>query len=102
VRVKARDSWGLNGRETISLHPRTTTLTLRSRPPGVQLVAGTHSKKAPYSFTAIVRSRIALTAPLTHEADGDSYEFASWSDGRPRSHTVVARREDATYTARYE
>ena len=101
VRVTARDSWGLRAGKTVTLYPKTSSLTLRSKPPGVRLVGGTRSKKAPFSITAIVRSEVVIAAPLTYESEGQTYEFDSWSDGRARSHSVVVRRDDATYTARY-
>ena len=101
IRVRARDSWGLADLERIDLEPRTSRLSLRSKPPGVRLVGGTRSRRAPFSFIGIVRSRVVLGAPLEHEADGRVYEFASWSHGRKRLHSVIVRRHDATYTARY-
>lgn len=96
------DSGGLTDTETVRVDPRTVDLTLQTDPAGLQLLGGEEQGTAPLTVTAIVGSNTSLSAPTPQSVGGVTYDFASWSDGGPASHDVLATTTDATYTATYQ
>jgi glucose/arabinose dehydrogenase len=101
LRLTAGDSGGLSDTKSMLLHPRVVTLTLRTSPPGLNLVFGSENGVAPFSADAIVGSKNLLSAPTPQEVNDQVYRFVSWSDGKGQSHEIVAGSEASTYTASY-
>jgi hypothetical protein len=94
------DARGLTATKTVTLYPRTAQLTIGSSPPGIELTAGLAQGFAPFSFTAIEKAHVLLSAPTTAQVGGTSYAFQGWSDGGERLHTITVE-GDKTYTATY-
>jgi glucose/arabinose dehydrogenase len=94
------DARGLTATETVTLYPRTAQLTIGSAPPGIELTAGLAQGLAPFSFTAIEKAHVLLSAPAAAQVGGASYAFQGWSDGGERLHTITVE-GDKTYTASY-
>jgi len=42
-----------------------------------------------------------ISAPAQQAFNKSTYNFVSWSDGGPQSHTIVAPAVNTTYTATY-
>lgn len=94
------DARGLTASETVTLYPRTAELTIGSSPPGIELTAGLEQGPAPFTFTAIEKSHVLLSAPEAAQVGGANYTFQGWSDSGARNHTILVE-GDKTYTALY-
>ena len=101
LRLTATDSGGLTSTRNVLLDPRTVRLSFASRPTGVRLVVGSVGKRAPFARKMIVGSSTSISAPSRFKAGGQSYRFRRWSDGRARSHNIVAPAADTMYKAIY-
>jgi glucose/arabinose dehydrogenase/fibronectin type 3 domain-containing protein len=101
LRLTATDSAGLSGSTTLRLDPQTVELTFESVPSGLQLAVGSTALATPFTRTVIVNSANSVSAPPAQSLGGTNYAFASWSDGGPASHNIVAGASASTYTATY-
>lgn len=101
VVVRVSDKRGLSGTATMRIDPRTVDLSLSSTPPGIQLLAGSDSRPAPFSTPAIDGSKILISAPPTAVIGGKTYTFAGWSDGGGREHPIVVSPLQSAYAATY-
>ena len=99
--LTATDSHGLKATQSVVLMPRTTTLTLRTKPTGLTLGLNSITAPTPFARTVIVSSRNTLSAPSPQTQGGVTWTWVSWSNGRPRTHTVTAPPDARTYTATY-
>ena len=52
-------------------------------------------------MTVVVGSANSVSAPSPQQFNKSTYNFVSWSDGGPQSHTIVAPAVNTTYTAMY-
>jgi glucose/arabinose dehydrogenase len=100
--LTATDSGGLRDTESVRLDPKVVELSFRTDPRGLQLTVGSASATTPFSRTVIVGSKNSISAPSPQTLGGTTYGFASWSDGGPQSHDIVAPNAASTYTATYE
>lgn len=103
IRLTATDSDGASATATREITGRSSRLTFRTDPPGLQLTVGAaQAKAAPFSQDWVVGSPVQMSAAPVQDAGGATYEFTGWSDGGQATHTVVTPDADTTYTARYE
>jgi PKD repeat protein len=102
LRLTATDSGGLTDTKSVRLDPRVVTLTFLTRPKGLKLAVGSEESKTPFSRTVIVGSTNSISAPAPQRLRGKSYRFGYWSDGKERTHDIVAPETDTTYTATYK
>ncbi|MFB4265064.1 LamG-like jellyroll fold domain-containing protein [Nonomuraea sp. GTA35] len=101
LRLTVTDSHGLTDTESVLLQPRTVELTFTSAPSGLRLGFNSEQVATPFTRTVIVGSGNSVSAPSPQAAGGQSYAFASWSDGGAATHQVVAPATASTYTAAY-
>ncbi len=102
VQVRAIDSSDLPGTASARLDPAVGTIRLESIPAGAALTVETESKAAPFDHTAIAGGRITVGAAPTTTVNGQSWNFAGWSDGGAASHPItVSAGINATLVARY-
>ena len=101
LEVTATDAAGLTDSETIEIYPRTTTVSVRSDPPGVSLTLDGDTKPAPFDATVIVGSSNDVEAPASVTLGGEGYVFAAWSDGGARAHAAKVPEAGAALTARF-
>jgi PKD repeat protein len=101
IQLQAKDSGGMTATTSVTLNPKTVSLTLQSDPTGMQLTESDTAAKTPFTFTAIVNAQIGITAPA-QRFRGKTYTWVSWSDGGAQSHTITAPPTNATYTATYQ
>ncbi len=99
--LRVSDERGLQGTATLDFQPQTADLSLVSDPPGIELLAANTEATSPFAVPAIVGSEIQLSAPPSAVIGGDTYVFSSWSDGKPREHTVLVSAGQAEYLATY-
>jgi glucose/arabinose dehydrogenase len=100
VTVTYADARGLTATQTVTIYPRTAEISLASAPGGIELTAGTEQHSAPFTFTAIEKAHLVLSAPASAIVGGTTYDWQGWSDGGARDHTVTVE-GDKTYTATY-
>jgi PKD repeat protein len=102
LRLTATDSDGLSDTRSVELHPRTSTVTLASNPPGIPLTLLETTRAAPFTSTVISGSTVSISAPTqTQLIGGRVYEFTGWSDGGGSAHNVTAPDAATTLTANY-
>lgn len=101
VVLRVSDRRGLSGTATVKFQPRTVDLSLNSNPPGIELLAASTKKPAPFSVAAIDGSEILLSAPPTAVLGGRTYTFSAWSDGGGREHPILVSPALTQYTASY-
>ena len=104
VQLTATDSGGLASTTSVRLDPRTVVLTFRTNPGGLvlsDLVVNEAPRTTPFSVTAVVGSANSVSAPSPQQFNKSTYNFISWSDGGPQSHTITAPAVNTTYTATY-
>jgi glucose/arabinose dehydrogenase/PKD repeat protein len=102
LQLTATDSGGLSSTTSVQLDPTTTTISLNSSPPGLQLGVATAVGTTPFVQTVILGSTNVLTAGSPQSVGGTAYQFASWSDGGAATHSVIANGPltlTATYTS---
>ena len=100
--LTAQDSSGQTASVTRRLDPQTVDITFASAPSGLQLVVGPSTGTTPFTRTVIVGSNNSISATSPQVANGRRYTFASWSDGGPATHNIVAGAAPATYTATFD
>jgi glucose/arabinose dehydrogenase/PKD repeat protein len=104
LQLAATDSGGLTSTTSVRLDPQTVVLTFRTNPGGLiltNLAVNEAPRTTPFSITVVVGSANSVSAPSPQTFNKSSYNFVSWSDGGPQSHTITAPAVNTTYTAMY-
>jgi len=104
LQLTATDSGGLTSTTSVRLDPKTVVLTFRTNPGGLVLtnmVVNEAPRSTPFSVTVVVGSANSVSAPSPQPFNKFTYNFISWSDGQPQSHTITAPAVNTTYTAMY-
>ncbi len=102
ILLTATDAGGLERTRRVELHPRTTTITLASDPPGARISYYDTTITAPVTRATAVGFETGVDAEERFTAaDGQSYLFQSWSDGGARMHPLTLPATPLTLTARY-
>jgi glucose/arabinose dehydrogenase len=104
LRLTATDSGGLASTTSVRLDPKTALLTFKTNPGGLALTGlGVNESlvRTPYSVTVVIGSNNSVSAPTSQTFNKSTYNFVSWSDGGPQSHTIIAPAVNTTYTATY-
>jgi glucose/arabinose dehydrogenase len=104
LQLTATDSGGLTSNTSVRLDPKTVVLTFRTNPGGLvltNLTVNEAPRTTPFSVTVVVGSANSVSAPSPQQFKRATYNFVSWSDGGPQSHTITAPTVNTTYTATY-
>jgi glucose/arabinose dehydrogenase/PKD repeat protein len=104
LRLTATDSGGLTSTTSVRLDPKTVVLTFRTNPGGLVLTdlgVNEAPRRTPVSVTVVIGSANSVSAPSPQQFNKFTYNFVSWSDGGPQSHTITAPAVNTTYTATY-
>jgi glucose/arabinose dehydrogenase len=101
IHLTVRDSGGLMHSTYRDVLPRTSAITLTTNISGLQLTLDSQPVSTPHTVTSVVGIERTLDAPSPQTVGGTTYEFVSWSDGGPQSHTVSTPTTNTTYTATY-
>jgi hypothetical protein len=86
------------------LDPKTVVLTFKTNPGGLvltDLVVNEAPGVTPFSVTVVVGSANSVSAPSPQTFNRSTYNFITWSDHGPQSHTITAPSVNTTYTATY-
>lgn len=101
LHLTVTDSGGQSTTVFRDIQPRTSTLTLQTSPPGLELTLDGQPVATPSSVEGVVGIQRELGAAATQQVGGRTYQFAGWSDGGAATHTVSTPLADTTYTAFY-
>jgi PKD repeat protein len=101
IYLTVTDSTGLTHPSTRDVSPNTSTLTLATEPPGLQLTLEGQPMTAPQSVVGVVGMMRTLGAPSPQVVGGQRYEFVSWSDGGAATHGIETPGTATTYTATF-
>lgn len=101
IRVTVSDENGLQGSKEITIHPKTSEITLSSNLVGIPVYLDGKPKTTPHTFTGIENFRREISADPEVEWNGKVYRFTGWSDGKTRTHEIRTPVADTTYTAQY-
>jgi glucose/arabinose dehydrogenase len=105
LQLTATDSGGLTSTTSVRLDPKTVVLTFKTNPGGLILTGLAVNDEAPsttpFSLTVVAGSANSVSAPSPQKFNKSTYNFTSWSDGGPQSHTITAPTANTTYTATY-
>ena len=94
ITTTATDSSGLHTVITRDVLPKTTRITIASKPSGVTVSADGTDRQTPYSFDTIVGSAREISAPAFVTRGGADYQSPVWSFG-----ATVTKAGFMTYTA---
>lgn len=93
------DSGGLTHTSLRDVLPRTSTITLATNPPALNLTLDGQPYTAPVLGVAGMTRSIGAPTPQT--LDGATYTFRSWTDGGKATHDITTPTTDTTYTATF-
>lgn len=100
IALTATDSDGITNTVTQRIDPRTTTLQIRTSPPGLSLLLDTDTVRDGQTTTLIASSQHVVSSPQSVTAWGSDWTFDHWSDGATTAH-VVSFATSATIQAVY-
>jgi glucose/arabinose dehydrogenase len=101
IYLTVRDSGGLTDTTFVDVVPRTSSLTLVTSPPGLQVTLDGQPRPTPASATGVVGMFRTLGAVSPQTSGGVTYEFVAWSDGGASTHAIRTPAIGTTYTAIY-
>ncbi len=102
IRLTVADSAGLVHSVFRDIFPRTSTITLASNPPGLQLTLDSQPITAPFSIQSVVGIVRTLGVASPQMLGGATYIFSSWSDGGAATHAISTPATNTTYTATFD
>jgi len=94
--LTATDSGGAKDSTSVSIHPKTTRITIDTSPSGLTVFYDDTIAPAPIVVDSVVGSTHTIEAP-----DQGGWTFQSWSDGGAQSHTIVVGTSPTTYVATF-
>lgn len=102
IKCIVKDSQNQTDTAYTEIFPRTTTITLVSNPPGMQLEFDGQPGAAPRTIIAVENMQFPIGAPSPQISGSTSYTFSGWSDGGTATHNITIPTENATYTATFQ
>ena len=101
IYLTATDAVGLKHTVFRDVLPQKATVTLASRPAGLQLTLDGTPITAPHSFVGV--AGVLREVGAGHQVlDGVTYEFVGWSDGGNATHLLRTPNNTATVTANFQ
>jgi glucose/arabinose dehydrogenase len=95
IRLIVTDQGGLTDTESVTIAPKTVTLSLDSVPGGLELALNSEVGSAPFTRPVIQGSQNTISASSPQTVGGEIHDFASWSDGGAATHTLTADQSTA-------
>lgn len=86
--------------DSVDIQPLKVTLTINTVPAGLTINVDGQPKTTPISFLAVAGVTRNLEA-VSQTFNGQSYNFASWSDGGAANHNIATPGTSKTYTATF-
>ena len=101
IRLRAEDSSGEWGQQSIEIQPESVPLTIGSVPAGAPLSYGGLPRTAPFSTNSAIGLQTSISADSRFTSGGKIWHFANWSDGGARLHQIDIPATPTTVTANY-
>lgn len=79
----------------------TTTITVATNPPGLQILVDGTPRTAPQTFQWTPGSQHTIHTSSPQGSGGTRYLFSNWSDTGTQSHTITTPPSSTTYTASF-
>ena len=95
------DLHGLQAKDSVDVHPATSTMTFATDPPGLQLTIDGQPATAPITITSVEGLERDVVYIDNQVVDGTLYAVSSLSHGEDPEQTIVTPEENTTYTATY-
>src|SRR5262249_226450 len=102
IHLTVRDSAGFTATTHRDIYPRTATLQLETKPPGLQVTLEGQPVTTPASILSVVGMIRTFGALSPQTPAGLPYTYISWSDGGAATHTITSPAGSTTYTATYQ
>lgn len=102
IYLTVMDAQGFTSLDSVDIQPRKATVTLASVPAGLQLKLDGTPVTSPHTFTGVVGIQRSIEAVSPQTSGGKTWQFASWSDGGARVHTLSTPVSATTLTANFE
>lgn len=83
------------------IYPVTTTITVRTNPPGGLITMDGGSYTSPRVVSRVSGLHVGIGAPATMTVGGVTYPFAGWAHGGDQSQTIYVPTTPTTYIAQY-
>jgi glucose/arabinose dehydrogenase/PKD repeat protein len=101
ITLTATDSRGATATVSQDLRPRLVDVTFGTSPTGLRVVVNGTTITAPQTVVSWEAYRLDVNAPAQTGGSGQSFAFASWSDGGAAQHSIVTPASPGTYTAAF-
>jgi len=101
VYLTVKDAQGLTGKDSMDYHPYTSTITLVTNPPGLQLKVDGVPVTSPYSFKGVVGMKRDIEAVSPQTVNGRTWTFFSWCDGGAALHAATMPESNLTCSAEF-
>jgi glucose/arabinose dehydrogenase len=101
IYLTAEDTDGLRHTVFRDVLPRKTRFMIDSVPSGLAFTLDGETFTTPRVVDSVLDMRWTLGAVSPQTSSGQTYNFASWSDGGPPTHAIVAGAAPATFTGTY-
>ncbi len=96
------DEDGLQDTNAVIVDPQTVDLSIDTVPSGLPINFNQETNVAtPFMRNMLVNFQSTIEAPTPVTSSGQQYEFAGWSDGGERLHTITAPESSQSYIASY-
>jgi PKD repeat protein len=102
VRLTATDSNGLSTTVTREIQPNRVDVSFATNPGGLSLLINGEMSTAPKTLLSWEGYTPNVNAPSPQTLSGESYVFASWSDGKGKQHDIVTGATPSSYTATFK
>ena len=100
VGLTVTDSSGLQSTSSVTVVPQKVNLTFNTAPAGATVFLDGIAHTGPFVYDTLVGFNHTVAAP-NQTIGGNTYNFASWSDGGAQTHTIVVPQAAQTYTANF-
>ncbi len=101
IRLSVTDSGGLTNEVFRDVTPVTSTVTVVTSPPGLQITVDGQPFAAPYGFASVVGMTRTLGAVTPQDYGGATVLWLSWSDAGAATHTIQTPETGTTFTATF-
>ena len=101
IHLTVTDSGGMSHAIFRDVSPRTSTMTLTTSPPGLQITLDGQPMASPVVVLGVVGIVRSLGVVSPQSPAGRTYQFVSWSDAGAATHSISTPATSTTYTASF-
>jgi glucose/arabinose dehydrogenase len=99
--LTARDSDGIETQASVNIYPQKVNLGFATQPAGLTVAIDGIPMTTPFVYDEVIGFQHVISVDSPQFVNGSRYEFASWSDGGARSHTITTPPSDSSYSATF-